>query len=129
MKIIHPEGWPRPKGYSNAILTEGRMIFIAGQVGWNQNEKFESLDFVDQTRQALSNILTILRQAGAGAEHIVRMTWFVADANEYNDRLKEVGQVYRDVIGSHYPAMSMLQVAGFVENGACVEIETTAVIP
>jgi enamine deaminase RidA (YjgF/YER057c/UK114 family) len=128
-KSIQPEGWPRPKGYSNGILAEGRMLFVAGQVGWNEKEQFESDDFVRQTEQALKNIVAVLEAAGAKPEHIARMTWYVTSKSEYLDRLAEIGKVYKSVIGPVYPAMSLVQVAGLVEVGAKLEIEATAVIP
>jgi enamine deaminase RidA (YjgF/YER057c/UK114 family) len=128
-KTIQPEGWPRPKGYSNGILAEGRMLFVAGQVGWNEKEEFESDDFVRQTEQALKNIVAVLEAAGAKPQHIARMTWYVTSKSEYLDRLGEIGKVYKSVIGPVYPAMSLVQVAGLVEVGAKLEIEATAVIP
>ncbi len=129
MQILQPPGWPRPKGYSNGVVARGRMVFLAGQVGWNEHEAFDSDDIAGQARQALANIVTLLHEAGGGPEHIVRMTWFVADRDEYLAQRKELGQVYREVIGRHYPAMTAVEVGGFVEDGARVEIETTAVIP
>jgi enamine deaminase RidA (YjgF/YER057c/UK114 family) len=128
-QIVQPAGWPRPKGYSNGVLAQGRMLFIAGQVGWNEKEQFESDDFVAQTRQALVNIMAVVTAAGARAEHIVRMTWYVTDKTEYLDRLPEIGAVYKEIIGKTYPAMSLVQVAGLVEVGAKLEIEATAVAP
>ncbi len=127
--IVQPKGWPRPKGYSNGILAEGKLLFVAGQVGWNTKEQFESEDFVAQTEQALTNIVAVLREAGAGPEHIARMTWYVTDKAEYLDRLAEIGAVYKRVIGAAYPAMSLVQVAGLIEAGAKLEIEATAVVP
>ena len=129
MQILQPPGWSRPKGYSNGVVARGRMVFLAGQVGWNEHEAFDSDDIAGQARQALANIVTLLHEAGGGPEHIVRMTWFVADRDEYLAQRKELGQVYREVIGRHYPAMTAVEVGGFVEDGARVEIETTAVIP
>lgn len=128
-QIVQPKGWPRPKGYANGVLAEGKMLFVAGQVGWNAREEFESDDFVRQTEQALANIIAILTEGGARPEHIVRMTWYVTDKTEYLDRLAEIGKVYKTVIGPVYPAMSLVQVAGLVEVGAKLEIEATAVIP
>lgn len=127
--IVQPKGWPRPKGYANGILAEGKLLFVAGQVGWNEREEFESDDFVQQTEQALKNIVAVLTEAGAKSEHIGRMTWYVTDKAEYLNRLAEVGAVYKKVIGSVYPAMSLVQVAGLVEAGAKLEIEATAVVP
>ncbi len=128
-KIVQPEGWPRPKGYANGVLAQGRMLFVAGQVGWNEQEQFESDDFVAQTEQALKNIVAVLTAGGAKREHIARMTWYVTSKEDYLDRLAEIGAVYRKVIGAVYPAMSLVQVAGLVEHGAKLEIEATAVIP
>jgi enamine deaminase RidA (YjgF/YER057c/UK114 family) len=127
--IVQPEGWPRPKGYANGILAEGKLLFVAGQVGWNEKEQFESEDFVKQTEQALKNIVAVLTAAGARPEHIARMTWYVTSKAEYLDRLAEIGKVYKSVIGAVFPAMSLVQVAGLVEVGAKLEIEATAVIP
>jgi len=129
MEILQPPGWPRPKGYSNGVAAGGRMVFLAGMVGWDEQEAFDSDDIAGQARRALANIVTLLREAGGGPEHIVRMTWFVADRNEYRARRKDLGRAYREIIGLHYPAMTVVEVAGFVEDGARVEIETTAVVP
>ncbi len=129
MQILQPPGWARPKGYSNGIATRGQLVFIGGQVGWNSQEEFESNDFSDQARQALSNIVTILAEAGSCAHHIVRMTWFIGNKEEYLNCLEELGAVYREVIGKHFPAMSVIEVSGFIEKGAKLEIEATAVIP
>ena len=128
-KIVQPEGWPRPKGYANGVMAQGRMLFVAGQVGWNEKEEFESDDFVAQTEQALKNIVAVLTAGGAKPEHIARMTWYVTTKEEYLGRLAEIGAVYRKVIGPVYPAMSLVQVAGLVEHGAKLEIEATAVVP
>ena len=128
-KIVQPEGWPRPKGYANGVLAQGRMLFVAGQVGWNEKEEFESDDFVAQAEQALRNIVAVLTAGGAKPEHIARMTWYVTTKEEYLGRLAEIGAVYRTVIGPVYPAMSLVQVAGLVEHGAKLEIEATAVVP
>ncbi|MDE2362383.1 MAG: RidA family protein [Hyphomicrobiales bacterium] len=128
-RIVQPPGWPRPKGYANGVLAEGKMLFVAGQVGWNEREEFESPDFVRQTEQALRNIVAVLTAGGAKPEHIARMTWYVIDKAEYLDRLAEIGKVYKDILGAVYPAMSLVQVAGLVEVGAKLEIEVTAVIP
>ena len=129
MKIIQLPGWPKPKGYSNGIVAKGRLVFVAGQVGWNAQEKFETSDLAGQARQALKNIVAILAEAGAGPEHICRMDWFLGDVKEYNASLKEIGAAYRDVIGRHFPVMTAVQVSGFVETGAKLEIEVTAVLP
>lgn len=129
MQAFNPDGWKRPKGYSNAVAASGRMVFVAGQVGWNGQEVFETEDLVGQIRQSLANIVAILGAAGAKPEHIVRMNWYLADKEEYNARLGEIGDAYRELIGRHFPAMTALQVAGFVETGAKVEIEVTAMLP
>ena len=129
MKILQPPGWPRPKGYSNGIAARGTMVFVAGQVGWDVDEKFRSADLAGQVRQTLSNIVAILAEAGAKPEHIVRMTWYLGDKDEYNASLKGIGDAYRDIIGRVFPVMTAIQIAGFVEHGAKVEIEATAVIP
>ncbi|MCK2126612.1 RidA family protein [Thauera aromatica] len=129
MQVLQPPGWKRPKGYSNGIIASGRTVFVAGQVGWDEQEVFRTDDLVGQIRQALTNIVAILAAGGARPEHIVRMNWFLADAAEYNARLAEIGEVYRELIGRHFPVMMALQVAGFVEHGAKVEIEVTAMLP
>jgi enamine deaminase RidA (YjgF/YER057c/UK114 family) len=129
MQLINPMEWARPKGYSNGVTAQGQMIFVAGQVGWDGNETFQTDDMVGQVRQALSNIVAILATAGARPENIVRMNWYLADKDEYNARLGEIGAAYRETIGRHFPAMTALQVAGFVEDGAKVEIEVTAMLP
>ncbi len=129
MQILQPPGFAKPKGYSNGIVAKGRLVFVAGQVGWNAQEKFETSDFAGQARQALKNIVAILAEAGAGPEHVCRMNWYVADAKEYNASLRELGAAYRDVMGRNFPVMTALQVAGFVEAGAKLEIEVTAVLP
>ncbi len=127
-KILQPSGWPRPKGYSNGIAASGRMVFVAGVVGWNEREEFEHRDFVGQARQALQNIVAILREGEAGPGDIVRMTWYVGDREEYLASLKELGDVYKQVMGPSYPVMTAVQVAGFVEDHAKLEIEVTAVV-
>ena len=128
-KTIQPEGWIKPKGYANGIEARGRMLFVGGQVGWNAQEKFETDDLVLQIRQALQNCVAVVRAAGGQPEHIARMTWYLKDKVEYNRRLTDIGAAYRDVVGRHFPAMSAVQVADFVEDGAKVEIEVTAVLP
>lgn len=129
MQVLQPPGWAKPKGYSNGIATRGKLVFVAGQVGWDENEKMNSDTFAGQARQALKNIVAILAQAGAGPQHICRMNWYVADKKEYLGSLRELGAVYREVIGKHFPVMTALQVGGFVEDGAKLEVEVTAVIP
>jgi len=129
MQVINPPGWTRPKGYSNGIVANGRMVFIAGQVGWNEKEVFETDDFTAQVKQALNNITAIVKEAGGKPEHIVRMTWFIASREEYMACQSALGKAYREVIGRHYPVMSVVEVSAFIEPGAKVEIEATAVIP
>jgi enamine deaminase RidA (YjgF/YER057c/UK114 family) len=129
IKLLQPPGWAPPKGYANGVAARGTMIFVGGQVGWNAQQQFVSDDFIEQTGQALRNIADILRQGGAGPEHMVRMTWYVTDRDEYNRRLGELGPVYRDVMGRNFPAMTCVQVAALVEARAKVEIEVTAVLP
>jgi enamine deaminase RidA (YjgF/YER057c/UK114 family) len=129
MKTLHPSGWAPAKGYANGIAARGTHIFVGGQIGWNAKQQFETDDFIAQTAQTLKNIVAVLAEAGAGPEHMVRMTWYILDREEYNARLKELGAVYRDVIGKNYPAMSCVQVAGLMEARAKVEIEVTAVLP
>ncbi|MFN4065461.1 RidA family protein [Parazoarcus communis] len=127
--ILQPEGWAKPRGYSNGIEARGRQIYVGGQIGWNAECKFESDDLVQQIYQALKNSVDVVRVAGGGPEHVVRMTWYLVDKKEYVARLKEIGAVYREVMGKNYPAMTAVQVADLVENEAKVEIEITAVIP
>lgn len=129
MKALHPPGWPRPRGYANGVSVRGRTIVTAGVVGWNEDEEFESEDLVGQLRQVLVNTLAILAEDNAGPEHIVRMTWYVTDMADYRARLKEIGAVYRDLIGKHFPAMAAVGVAALVEPRARIEIETMAVVP
>ena len=127
--VLCPEGWAAPKGYANGISARGQQIFVGGQIGWNAAQQFESDDFIDQTRLALSNVLSVLQTGGASPAHMVRMTWYITDRQMYQSRLKELGQVYREVMGRHYPAMTCVVVSGLVEERALVEIEVTAVIP
>jgi enamine deaminase RidA (YjgF/YER057c/UK114 family) len=129
MDILQPPGWAQPKGYSNGVAARGRVVCVSGMVGWDAQCQFQTDDFVAQSRQALENIVAVLREAGAGPQHIVRMTWYVLDKREYLSCGRELGTAYRDVIGRHYPAMSAVQVAGLMEDRARVEIEVTAVIP
>jgi enamine deaminase RidA (YjgF/YER057c/UK114 family) len=127
--ILQPEGWAPPRGYSNGIEARGRQIYVGGQIGWNAECRFESEDLVQQVFQALKNALEVVRVAGGGPEHVVRMTWYLVDKKEYVARLREIGAVYREVMGRNYPAMTAVQVADLVEDEAKVEIEVTAVIP
>lgn len=129
MEFLQPEGWPRPRGYANGIAATGRMVFVSGMVGWDADGVFHTDDFAGQVRQALVNVVAVLAAGGARPEHIVRMTWYVLDKKEYVDAYPRIGAVYRELIGSHYPAMSAVQVAGLVEDRARVEIEVTAVVP
>ena len=128
MKTLLPPGWPRPKGYANGISARGRMIFTAGVVGWNEDEKFVASDLVGQFRQVLLNTIAILAEDGAGAEHVVRMTWYVASRDEYVASLPEIGGAWRELMGKNYPAMAVVEVTALVEGAAKIEIETTAVI-
>lgn len=128
-EFLHPQHWKKPKGFANGIVAEGRTVFLAGQVGWNSEQRFDSQDFVAQVRQALANIVTLVREAGGDVEHITRLTWFVVDKKEYLSRLSELGQAYRAVLGKHFPAMTLVQVVALVEDEARVEIEATAVVP
>jgi len=130
MTTILPAGWPRPKGYSNAVVAEGRQVFVAGMVGWNPvTGAFESDDFVAQFRQTLHNVVAVLRAAGAGPEHLVRTTWYITDKPAYLAALAEVGRAWREVVGRHYPAMAVVEVKALIEDRAKVEIEATAVLP
>lgn len=128
-QILQPAQWPRPRGYSNGIAASGRQLFIAGQVGWDAQGRFNSKGMADQVRQALENICTVLAQAQAGPQHIVRLTWYVTSRDEYFAELADIGAAYRAVMGKHYPAMSVVQVVALMEHQAKVEIEATAVVP
>jgi enamine deaminase RidA (YjgF/YER057c/UK114 family) len=129
MQFLHPKHWAPAKGFANGVAAEGRQIYVAGQIGWNAQQMFESDDFAAQVEQALANIVAVLAEAGAAPEHLVRLTWYVTDKREYLSRLAEVGQAYRGVIGRHFPAMTLVQVAALLEDRAKVEIEATAVVP
>ncbi|MDA0262523.1 MAG: RidA family protein [Proteobacteria bacterium] len=129
MDILNPASWKRPKGYANGIAATGKQIFVAGQIGWNAEETFETDDFAGQVRQALQNIATVLAEGGAGPEHMTRMTWYVVDKKEYLAAARDIGKAYREVLGDNYPAMTLVQVAGLLEDRAKVEIEVTAVLP
>jgi enamine deaminase RidA (YjgF/YER057c/UK114 family) len=129
MKILQPPGWARAKGFSNGIAASGTLVFIAGQVGWTGAGEWQARDFAGQFRQALKNILEVLREAKGKPEHIVRLTWYVLDKREYLNALKPVGEAYRELMGRHYPTMAVVQVSGLVEDEARLEIEATAVIP
>jgi enamine deaminase RidA (YjgF/YER057c/UK114 family) len=129
MQFLQPPGWAIPKGYANGVATRGTLVFVGGQIGWNGEQQFESDDFIDQTRQALQNVHAVLSCAGAGPEHMVRMTWYITDRDEYNTRLRELGAAYREVMGKCFPAMTCVEVSRLVEARAKVEIEVTAVVP
>jgi enamine deaminase RidA (YjgF/YER057c/UK114 family) len=129
IKFLQPPGWVSPKGYANGVAARGTTVFVGGQIGWNAQQQFESDDFIQQTGLALRNIVEVLREAGAGPEHMVRMTWYVTDRDEYNRRLGELGPIYREAMGRNFPAMTCVQVAALVESRAKVEIEVTAVVP
>jgi enamine deaminase RidA (YjgF/YER057c/UK114 family) len=128
-QILLPEGWPRPRGYSNGILAEGRQVFIAGQIGWDAQGRFASPSLAAQVKQSLENILAVLAEAAGRPEHIVRLTWFLTSRDEYYAELKQIGAAYREVMGKHFPAISVVQVVALMEAEAKVEIEATAVIP
>lgn len=129
MKVLQPPGWLPPRGYANGVAAEGVLVFVAGQIGWNERCEFESDDFVDQVRQALHNVCAVLAEGGAAPQHIVRMTWYVLDRAEYLARGREVGAVFRELVGSYTIAMSAVQVSALMEPRARVEIEVTAVVP
>lgn len=129
LQILQPPGWPQPRGYSNGIAVSGRQIFVAGQVGWDAQGRFPGPGLAAQVRQALENICAVLAQAGAGAEHVVRLTWYVTSRAEYHTQLRDIGAAYRAVMGKHFPVMSVVQVVALMEAEAKVEIEATAVVP
>ena len=129
-QVLQPAGWTAPRGYANGVATSGRLVFVAGQIGWNERCEFDSDDFIAQVRQALLNVRAVLAEGGAAPEHIVRMTWYLVDKREYIARGREVGQAYREVLGRDYAiAMSAVQVSALMEDRAKVEIEVTAVVP
>ncbi|MEZ5887462.1 MAG: RidA family protein [Paracoccaceae bacterium] len=128
-QFLHPKGWKATPGYACGVAAEGRMLFLGGLVGWNADQEFETDDFAGQVRQALENIVAVLAEGGGAPRHIVRMTWYVTDKQEYLNSLREIGAAYKATIGRHYPAMALVQVAGLVEDRAKVEIEVTAVVP
>ena len=127
LTMLNPEGWARPSGYSNGVLTANGILFVAGQIGWDAEGRFSD-DFVGQVRQTLSNIVAVLASSGARPEQITRLTWYVTDRNAYKKRLSEIGLVYREVIGRHFPAMAVVEVSGLLEDAAQIEIEATAVV-
>ena len=128
-QVVLPAGWPRPKGYANAVIATGRQLYIAGMIGWDADQRFHSDDFGAQARQALQNIADVLKEAGAQPQHIVRMTWYVTDVEAYVVARKEIGAAWLAVIGRHYPPMAVVEVVRLVEPDAMVEIETTAILP
>ena len=128
MQLLQPPGWATPTGYANGVAARGTLVFVGGQIGWNGEQQFESDDFIAQTKQALQNVHAVLTCAGAGPEHMVRMTWYITDRDEYNARLRELGAVYREVMGKCFPAMTCVEVSRLVEARAKVEIEVTAVV-
>ena len=128
MKHLLPQGWPRPSGYSNGIATEGVQVFVAGMIGWNGEGEFPP-GFKGQLTRALKNTVAVLAEAGAGPEHVARMTWYVTDLDAYRSNLKEIGAAYRSVMGKNFPVMAVVGVTGLVEPDALIEIESTAVIP
>jgi enamine deaminase RidA (YjgF/YER057c/UK114 family) len=128
-RTLLPPGWPRPRGYANGVLARGTMVFTGGVVGWDEQERFAGPDLASQFRQVLLNTLAILREADAGPEHVVRMTWYVVDRDEYLRELPAIGAAYKELFGRNFPAMAVVQVSGLVEAAARVEIETTAVLP
>jgi enamine deaminase RidA (YjgF/YER057c/UK114 family) len=128
-KVLQPEGWVKPVGYSNGVAAKGRLVFVAGQIGWNARGEFETDDFVGQLRQCLKNIVAVLAEAGAEPAHITSMTWYFIDKQDYLTNLKAIGAAYREVIGRHYPAMTAMQVAALIEDRAKIEIQAMAVVP
>ena len=126
---INPPEWPRPSGYANGVLAQGRFLAVSGQIGWNERGDLAGDDFLTQALQALRNVIAVVRAAGGEPEHLVRLTWYVVDTDEYRASLAELGRGYREILGTHYPAMALVQVAGLLEAGARVEIEATAVLP
>ena len=130
IEVIQPDGWPAPRGYSNGVSATGRIVFVAGQIGWNpKTGVFESSDFAKQTAQALRNVVAVLRSAGAGPEHLVRMTWFITNRARYISARVDIGEFYREIVGRDFPAMSVVIVHGLIESDADIEIEATAVVP
>ncbi len=129
IKILHPEGWKAAKGYANGVSASGQMIFVGGQIGWNADQVFETRDFLEQIEQTLRNVLDVVEAGGGTAEHIVRLTWYITDKKEYLTQQKEIGAIYRKIMGRPFPAMAMVQVADLMEDEALVEIEATAIIP
>lgn len=129
MTVLHPPGWARPKGYAAGVAARGTMVFISGQVGWDEQGRFASAEIADQVRQTLRNVVSVLAEAGGRPEHVARMTWYVTDKRAYLAAQREIGAAYRDVMGRHFPAMAVVEVSALVEDAALVEIEATAVLP
>jgi enamine deaminase RidA (YjgF/YER057c/UK114 family) len=128
MRTLQPADWPRPRGYANGIEARGRMIFVAGQIGWDKDQRFQAKTFAGQFEQTLMNILAVLREAGAGPEHMTRMTWFITDKQTYLAEIRQIGEIYRRLMGKSFPTMSVVQVAALIEDEALLEIEATAVV-
>lgn len=128
-EMLHPSNWKAPIGYANGVAASGKTLYLGGLIGWNGQQEFESDDFVEQIAQTLQNIKDVLAAGNAAPEHLVRMTWYITDKQDYLSNLKGIGKAYRDIIGSHYPAIAMVQVAALIEDRAKVEIEATAVLP
>jgi enamine deaminase RidA (YjgF/YER057c/UK114 family) len=129
MRTLLPPGWPRPKGYANGIEADGKLVFVAGQIGWTSEGKFEATRLAAQFAQTLDNTLAVLREANAGPEHVARMTWYITDRRAYLASLAEIGAIWREKMGKHYPAMAVVEVKALIEDAALIEIETTAVVP
>lgn len=129
MRTLLPPGWPRPKGYSNGVEADGKLVFVAGQIGWTPEGAFEEITLPGQFRQTLDNTLGVLAEANAGPEHVVRMTWYITDKGGYLAALKDIGAIWREKMGAHYPAMAVVEVKALIEDAALIEIETTAVVP
>lgn len=129
MKTLLPEGWPRPKGYANGIEAEGRLVFVAGQIGWTPEGVFVETTLAGQFRQTLDNTLAVLAEAGAGPQHVARMTWYITDKRAYLAALAEIGAAWREKMGKNFPAMAVVEVKALIEDAALIEIETTAVLP
>jgi enamine deaminase RidA (YjgF/YER057c/UK114 family) len=128
-ETINPAGWPRPSGYSNGVVAEGRFLAISGQIGWDERNELVGADFIAQASQALRNVIAVLNAAGGGPEHLIRLTWYITDKNDYRANLRGLGEAYREIVGANYPAMALVVVAALLEEGAKVEIEATAVLP
>jgi enamine deaminase RidA (YjgF/YER057c/UK114 family) len=127
--ILQPAGWAQPKGYANGVAAEGKLVFVGGQIGWNQQNRFECRDLVGQVRQTLQNVIDVLAEAGARPEHVTSMTWYLTDKKEYLANLQGIGKVYREIVGRHFPAMAVVEVTALIEDEAKVEIQATAVVP